>query len=74
MLNRLFAFLRAVRGFLAAYLRAPLTYHVETYCGIAAGWQPVTASPLNADAAARRLRAFRAVRGHVRLYRVAAAS
>jgi hypothetical protein len=74
MRNCLSVFLRAVRDFLAAYLRAPLTYHVETYCGVTAGWQPVTAAPLNAETAARRLRAFRAVRGHVRLFRLAAAS
>ena len=47
-------------------------YRVETYCGTVEGWRAVTAA-VDAATAARRLRLWRAVRGDVRIYRVAAA-
>ena len=51
----------------------PTAYHVETYCGTVDGWRAVSPAVVDAATAARRLRLYRAVRGDVRLYRVAAA-
>jgi len=48
-------------------------YRVETYCGTVDGWRAVSPAVVDAVTAARRLRLYNAVRGDVRLFRVAAA-
>ena len=47
------------------------SYRIETYCGTAAGWLPVSLAAVTAETAARRLRLYRACRGDAWLYRVA---
>lgn len=47
------------------------SFRIETFRGSAAGWLPASPAAVDAATAARRLRLYRAVRGDVRLFRIA---